>query len=155
VLTDSGSGLNTRYLTTAAGATYAQTFRWGSFSGRYGRTLGFGSIAGESGRVGSTLLAPLRLVPNDLQGVTLSLHATPIRKIEFSALYTRSIQHLENMVANDFEIIDVSATFHFRKLQSVAGYFLSTQIYSSNLATYPETERGRFYLRIRRKVEFL
>jgi len=103
----------------------------------------------------SALLGPLHLIPSDLRGLTLSLHANPTRKIELSALWTRSIQHLEGVVANDFEIIDVHATYHFRKLQFELGYFRSDQIFSSYLATYPKTQRGRFYFRMSRTEKLL
>jgi hypothetical protein len=103
----------------------------------------------------SAFLTPLRLDPNDFRGVTLSLHMIPIQRFEFSALYTRSMQHLEGIVANDFEIIDVSATYRFRRLQFTAGYFRSTQSYSNTLAIYPETQRGRFYIRLSRSAKIL
>jgi hypothetical protein len=104
--------------------------------------------------VESTFLTPLRLVPSDLRGITLGMRVLPMRKLELTALFTRSIQHLEGVVANDFEVVDVYATFRFRLLQIAAGFFNSTQIYSSYLATYPETQRGRFYVRISRPVKF-
>jgi hypothetical protein len=78
-----------------------------------------------------------------------------MRKLDFSALYTHSVQHLEGIVVNDFEVIDVYATYHFRRLEFVVGYFNSTQSYSSLIATYPETERGRFYFRIVRPLKIL
>jgi hypothetical protein len=98
----------------------------------------------------TAFLTQMHVVPSDLRGITLSLHATPIRKLEFSALFSRSIQHLEGVVANDFQVLDINATFRFRRLQFVAGYFSTTQIYSSYFAAYPETQRGRFYIRISR-----
>jgi len=104
--------------------------------------------------LGSALLTPVHLIPSDFRGITATLHAIPIRRLELSALWTRSIQHLEGVVANDFEIIDAFASFHFRRLEFRAGYFRSNQIYSSYLATYPETERGRFYVRVSRTVRF-
>lgn len=272
VLTAGGSDLNSRYITTAAGMTYARTFGWGSLSGQYGRSFGIGSVTGQTGRIEgqnyvftaqpgksdtvqfdfsirgsdqsvrntmpakehsfasdmgiglrvlgqfharlgggwqrsafsnqgnefrttgytaragiehprfqlngswnssignslqsygqilsgigteSAILTPLRLVPSDLQGVTITLHLIPIRKLEFSGLFTHSVQHLEGVVANDFEVMDIYVTFHLRKLQFVAGYFASTQLYSSYLAVYPETQRGRFYIRIARPAKFL
>jgi hypothetical protein len=272
VLTASDGSLNSRYLTTSGGLTYAKTFGWGSLSGQYGRSFGMGAVIGQSGRiegqnyvvtvqpgkwdvlqldfsirgtdqravnelaarehslgyegnvglrvfgpfrallgggwqqssftnsgndfhtegytgrigiehprfqldgslnssagnslqaysqlfsgigVGSALLTTLHLIPSDVQGMTVTLHVIPTRKLELSALWTRSIQHLEGMITNDFEIIDVSVTFHLRKLQFKAGYFGSMQSYASYLAAYPETRRGRFYIRISRTVRFL
>ncbi len=272
VLAASDGALSSRYLTTAGGATYSHTFRWGSLSGQYGRSFGIGSVTGLAGRIegqnylitaqpgkweraqfdfsvrgtdqrvrneqpanehsfasegsiglrvlgqfrtrlgggwqqgyftnggsdfhtdgytaragiehprfqvsgslnssignsleaygqilgeiglGSALLSPVHLIPSDFRGMTLTLHAYPLRRLELTALWTRSVQHLQGVVANDFEIIDVYLTFHFRKLQLTAGYFDSTQIYTSYLATYPETLRGRLYIRITRTVKFL
>ena len=103
----------------------------------------------------SAFLMPLHLVPSDFRGVTISLHLIPIQRFEFSALYTRSMQHLEGIVANAFEIMDISATYRFRRLQFTAGYFRSTQTYSNTLAIYPETERGRFYIRLSRSAKIL
>lgn len=272
VLTSNDSGLSSSYLTTAGGATYVGTYRWGSLSGQYGHTYGIGSITGQTGRidgqnysftvqpgkwdvlqvdfsvrgsdqrvrnelpanehsfasegsitlrlaaqfrarfgggwqqsdftnastefrtrgftaragiehprfhlegtlnsnlgnsletfsfglggigVGSTLLGPMHLVNSDLRGATVTLHVIPVRRLELTALWTRSMQHLEGVVANDFEIIDAYLTYHFRKLQIGAGFFRSTQTYTSYLATYPETERGRVYIRIVRSIKFL
>ena len=110
----------------------------------------FGGIGAES-----AVLNPLHLIPSDMRGMTLSVHANPTRKMELSANWTRSIQHLEGVVANDFEVIDAHASYHFRKLQFESGYFRSNQIFSSYLATYPETQRGRFYFRVLRTAKFL
>ena len=267
IFTPEGKDLDSKYLTTSGGATYAQAFRWGNLSGQYGRTLGTGSATGQSGRVtgqnyvvtaqpgkpdgllfdftvrgsdqkvhygtpaqehsfssemglafpvgsgwrarigggwhksdfsnegnefntkgytaqiavehprfqlsgslnssmgnslqsygavvndigmGTAFLSPLRLVPSDLRGVTVTLHAIPMRKLEISALFTRSLQHLSGLVANDFQVLDINATYSFRRLQVSAGYSNSTQVYSSSFAAYPETQRGRFYIRISR-----
>jgi hypothetical protein len=110
----------------------------------------FGGIGAEA-----ALITPLHLVASDLRGTSFSLHATPLRKLELSALWSRSIQHLEGVVANDFEIFDAHATYHFRRLQFVSGVFRSYQTFSSNLATYPETQRGRFYVRVSRTIKFI
>ena len=102
-----------------------------------------------------TFLTPLRLVPSDLRSVTVTLHIIPIRRLEFSGLYTHSMQHLEGVVANNFQVIDAYATYNFRKLQFVIGYFNSSQLYSSFYTAYPETRRGRVYVRISRPIKIL
>jgi hypothetical protein len=272
VMTANDGSLNSRYLTTTGGLTYAKTFGWGSLSGQYGRSFGMGAVIGQAGRVEgqtyvatiqpgkwdvlqldfsmrgtdqrvvnemparehslglegnvglrvfgpfrarlgggwqqstfantgndfhtegytgrigiehprfqldgalnssagnslqaygqlfsgigveSRLFTPLQLLPSDVRGITVTLHINPMRKLEFTALWTRSIQHLEGIVTNDFEIIDVSATFHIRRLQFKAGFLGSMQSYASYLAAYPETRRGRYYIRISRTVKFL
>lgn len=105
--------------------------------------------------VGAAVLTTLNLIPSDLRGRSLTIHANPFRKLELSALWTSSVQHLEGLVANDFKILDVHATYHFRRLQFEFGYFRSLQVFSSYLAIYPATERGRFYIRIWRNVKLL
>ena len=110
----------------------------------------YGGIGAEA-----ALLTPLHLIPSDLRGMTLTLHSNPTRKMELSALWTHSIQHLEGVVANDFQILDVHATYSFRRLHLEFGFFRSYQIFSSYLAIYPETERGRFYFRVVRTFKVL
>jgi hypothetical protein len=150
-----GHEFHTRGYTARVGIEHPRFQLNGSMNSVVGNSLQSHSQWIDGIAIGSTFLTPLRIIPSDIRGVTLSLHLIPIRKLEFSALYTHSVQHLEGIVANDFEVVDVYATYHFRKLQFVAGYFSSTQIYSSLIATYPETERGRLYFRIVRPVKFL
>jgi hypothetical protein len=144
--------------------TMGYTGRAGIEHPRFQFNVSLNSSAGNSfqsydqvlnGIASTAFLTPLSLDPNDFRGATLSLHVIPVQRFEFSALYTRSVQHLEGIVANDFEIIDVSATYRFRRLQFTAGYFRSTQSYSNILAIYPETQRGRFYIRLSRSVKIL
>jgi hypothetical protein len=266
------NGLRSSYFTTAGGVTYAGKYRWGNFSGQYGREFGTGSVTGQTGtitgqnyavsiqlgqldnlqfdssvhgteqrvrntqslnnrnfawdgslarrlfgqlsaRVGggwqratfttagsdfrtkgytahasidsprfqltgayntnlgsslqaytqllggigaeSAVLTPLRLIPSDLRGMSFTLHAQLTRKLEISGVWTRSIQHLEGVVTNDFEVIDAHATYAFRKLQFELGFFRSRQIFSSYFATYPETKRGRLYFRVSRTFKFI
>jgi hypothetical protein len=127
----------------------------GSLNSNIGNSLQAYSQLFSGVGLGSALLAPLRIIPSDFRGIALSLHVLPMRRLELSALWTRSIQHLEGAVANDFAVLDVYATFHFRRLQFVAGYFGSAQIYTSYLALYPETRRGRIYVRLSRTIKFL
>lgn len=272
VLTASNRNLNSQYITAAGGVTYSGRFRWGAFSGQYGRGFGFGAITAQNGKieaqnyvatmqpgnmerlrfdlsvrgidqrvlnerpeeehslawdanveivllrslrsrigggrqqskltttgndfrtegytahmdiehprfqlggslnstVGNTLqaygqlfsgvgvagalLSPLQLIPSDLRGFTLTLRLNPWRRLELTGLWTRSVQHLEGIVSNDFEIVDIRLTYHFRKLEIIAGYFRSSQIFASFLAAYPETRRARVYVRITRSAVLL
>jgi hypothetical protein len=102
-----------------------------------------------------SLLPPLRVLPSNIRGWNVTLHANPLRRMELTALYTRSTQHLDGVIANDFTVIDGHLTFNFRRIQLEVGFFRSNQIFSSYLATYPETQRGRFYIRIVRKSRIL
>ncbi len=153
--TNGGSDFHTKGYTAHASIDHPRFQLNGSLNTSVGNSLqAYSQVLGGIG-VESALLSPLHIIPSDFRGFTLSLHANPTRKLELSALWTRSIQHLEGAVANDFEIIDVHATYHFRRLQFELGYFRSDQVFSSYLATYPKTQRGRFYFRMSRTEKLL
>jgi hypothetical protein len=153
--TNAGSNFHTDGYTARLGIEYPRFQLNGSLKSNAGNSLqAYNPLFSELG-TGSALLAPLHLIPSDLRELTLALHMNPTRKLELSAAYTRSLQHIEGVVANDFEIMDVYATYRFRKLLFVAGFSGSTQIYTSYLATYPETQRGRFYIRLSRSLKLL
>ncbi len=96
--------------------------------------------------VGAVVLAPLAIIPSDYRAMSFSLHANPMRKVEISAVWTRSGQHLEGVLSNEFEMLNVYVTYHFRKIQLEAGYIRSNQAF----AAYPLTMRKRFYVRLSR-----
>ncbi|MEQ1947345.1 MAG: hypothetical protein ABL995_09150 [Bryobacteraceae bacterium] len=100
---------------------------------------------------GTILINPLAIIPSDYRGLNFSAHANPTRKIEVAATWTRSRQHLAGVLNNDFELLNVRATYHFRQLQFDAGYIRTNQIF----AFYPQTQRGRFYIRISRSARLL
>jgi hypothetical protein len=251
---------NSNYLTTSAGATYAQSFGWGNLSGEYAREFGAGALIGESGTIqgqhyagsaqhgvsggpqfdvmvhgsdeeihtaqpisnnsfsaegtvadrvagsfnvrlgggwqwgsvvnsanvfrtngytarvsidhprfqlgaslnnslsnslpiydqllgglglGSVLAVPLQVVPRDYRALSFTFHANPLRKLEISASWMRSIQHLDGLLSNTFGFLNIYATYHFRKVQFEAGFIRSNQVFSS----YPYTLRERLYIR--------
>ncbi len=153
--TNSGNSFRTKGFTAHAGIENPRFQLGGSLNSNVGNSMQiyselYGGIGAES-----AVLTPLHLIPSDFRGLTLSLHANPTRKFELAGMWTRSVQHLEGVVANDFEIIDVHATYHFRRIQLEVGFFRSYQIYSSYLATYPATQRGRFYFRVLRPAKIL
>jgi hypothetical protein len=153
--TNAGNNFHTSGYTAHASIEHPRFQLQGSLNTSVGNSLQaysrqFGGIVAES-----ALLTPLHLIPSDLRGRTLTLHANPTRLLELSALWTRSLQHLEGVLANDFEIIDAHATYRFRRLQFEFGFFRSAQIFSSYLATYPETRRGRTYFRVVRTFKVL
>jgi hypothetical protein len=153
--TTASNDFHTNGYTAHAGIEHPRFQLNGSLNSSIGNALqAYGQMFGGIG-AGSALLTSVHLIPSDLRGVTLAFRANPLRKLEFSALWTRSIQHMEGKLANDFGILDLQATFHFRKIEVIAGSFLSAQIYSSYLATYPETQRGRYYIRISRTARLL
>jgi len=110
----------------------------------YSQLLGIDPAAG-------LFLNSLNVIPSDYRGVSFSLHALPIRKVEVSVNWTRSQQHIANVLGNDFSLLDARFTYHFRKLQVDAGYIRATQIFANN----PTTRRGRFYVRVVRPAKIL
>lgn len=102
----------------------------------------------------SALLPGLQVVPSDLRALSISFHALPVRKLELSAYWTHSLQHLGGVVNNDFEILDAHLAYHFRRLNMEAGYTTSSQIFTT-FVTYPQTRRGRIYIRFSRQAKFL
>jgi len=90
-------------------------------------------------------------IPSDYRARSLSVHANLTRKIEVSAMWTRSRQHLDGVLNNDFELLDVHASYRFRRLQLEAGYIRSQQVYAS----YPNVQRDRIYIRVSRSVRIL
>ena len=101
--------------------------------------------------VGSVLVIPLQIIPSDYRAMSVTLHTNPTRKLEVSASWTRSDQHLDGFLNNKFELLNVFATYHFRRIQLEAGFIRSNQVFLS----YPYTLRQRFYLRVVRGVKVL
>jgi hypothetical protein len=104
----------------------------------YSQLLGLGP--------GSVALLPLQIIPSDYHAMSFSFHATPLRKLEVSASWTHSIQHLDGVLSNNFELLNALVTYHFRKLQVEGGYIRFSQVFS----LYPSLNRSRLYVRIQR-----
>jgi hypothetical protein len=101
--------------------------------------------------VGAILTNPLQIIPSDYRAMSFTLHSNALRKLELSAFWTRSRQHLAGILNNDFELLNVYLTYHFRRIQLEAGFIHSSQIFLA----YPTTVRERFYLRIVRNARLL
>ena len=101
--------------------------------------------------LGSVVVVPLQIIPSDFRAMSFTLHSNPLRKVELSASWTRSSQHLDGFLSNTFEILNVYATYHFRKIQLEAGFIRSNQVFSS----YPLTLRERLYVRVVRSARIL
>jgi hypothetical protein len=101
--------------------------------------------------VGAILVTPLQIIPSDYRAISFTLHSNPLRKVELSAFWTRSIQHLAGILNNDFELMNIYLTYHFRRLQLEVGFIRSNQIFLD----YPTTLRERFYVRISRTARLL
>lgn len=99
----------------------------------------------------SVSVIPLQIIPSDYRAMSFNLHANPLRKVEVSIVWTRSRQHLDGALSNNFELLDVFATYHFRKIQVELGFIRSNQIFLS----YPYTLRDRFYIRFLRSAKLL
>ena len=127
----------------------------GSLNSNLGNSLPiYSQLAGQL-VPGALLLGSVQNIPSDFRALTFTFHANATRKLEISALWTRSLQHLDGVLANDFGLLDIRVTYHFRLIQVEAGYLRSNQIFSSYLATYPETQRGRMYIRFTRPAHLL
>jgi hypothetical protein len=101
--------------------------------------------------VGSILIAPLQIIPSDYHALSFTLHSNVTRKLEVSAFWTRSQQHLAGVLNNDFELLNAYLIYHFRKIQVEAGLIHSNQLF----ANYPTTVRERFYVRFSRTARIL
>jgi hypothetical protein len=110
----------------------------------------FSQVFGGLG-IGSVLLQPATVIPSDFKAMSFNVHALPRPKLEITAFWTHSTQHLEGFLNNDFELLNILVAYHFRKIQLEAGYIRSNQIFAS----YPDTLRQRFYLRIMRSARLL
>ena len=100
---------------------------------------------------GAAEILSLRIVPSDYRAATFTLHATPLRKVEVSGSWTHSIQHLDQVVNNDFELINANITYHFRRIQMELGFIR----YNQSFAFYPTTLRTRYYIRATRNFRIL
>jgi len=99
----------------------------------------------------SSLLIPLQIIPSDYRAMSFTVHANPMRKVEISGVWTRSTQHLDGILNNSFEFLNVYATYHFRRVQFEAGFIRSNQ----SFLAYPYTLRKRFYVRAVRTARIL
>jgi hypothetical protein len=153
--TNASSDFHTEGYTAKAGIEHRRFQLTGSLNSILGNSFrSYDQIFSGIG-VGSAILTPMHIVPSNYRGMSVGLRVTPTRKLEFSALWTRSTQHLAGVVTNDFEVLDVSMSFNFRQLKFMTGYFSSRQDYGNSLSSYPRAERGRFYIRISRIAKFL
>jgi hypothetical protein len=99
-----------------------------------------------------TILAPaLQIIPSDYHALSFTLHTNATRKLEVSAFWTKSQQHLDGILNNDFQLLNVYLTYHFRRIQLESGLIHSSQLFLS----YPTAVRERFYLRISRTARIL
>jgi hypothetical protein len=110
----------------------------------------YNQIVGNLG-IGGVVIVPPAVIPSDFRAMSFTLHAYPLKKLELSALWTRSRQHIDGYLSNDFQMTNVYVTYHFRRIQIEAGFIRTNQIF----AAYPFALRQRFYIRFLRSVKFI
>jgi len=111
----------------------------------------YGQLLGSLGVASPLLIAPLQVIPSDFRSMNFTVHAMPVKKLEISALWTRSRQHLDGFLTNDFEILNVWVTYHFRRIKIDAGFIRANQVF----ADYPYSLHERFYVRFSRTMRIL
>lgn len=146
-----GSEFRSDGYTARAGVDHPRLQASISLNNSYGNSLPVYSQLIANTGLDALLLAPVHVIPSDFRATSFNIHSNPIRKLEFSATYTHSRQHLDTILNNDFELLNAHATYHFRRVQLDSGYIRSRQIFIG----YPETRRGRFYVRISRSARLL
>jgi len=153
--TSTGNDFHTNGYTVHGGIEHPRFQLSGSLNSSVGNALQ--AYSQQFGGIGvqSALATPLPFIPSDFRGTSFTLHANLTRKLELSALWTRSVQHIEGVVSNNLKIIDVHATYHFRRLQMEFGFFRSDQMFNSYFLNYPQTQRGRVYFRVWRSAKLL
>jgi len=150
-IVNSANEFRTNGYTARAGIDHPRFQVNGTINNTLSNSLPFYSQLLEGVGVDSVLLPPMQKIPSDYRARSLSVHANLTRKIEVSAMWTRSRQHLDGVLNNDFELLDVHASYRFRRLQLEAGYIRSQQVYAS----YPNVQRDRIYIRVSRSVRIL
>lgn len=109
----------------------------------YNQLLGLG--------VGTVFINALQVIPSDYRAMGFTARANPLRRLEVSANWTRSRQHLDGVLSNDFQLLNVYAKYQFRRLQLESGYIRFSQMFN----LYPNLARERFYIRVQRTVKVL
>jgi hypothetical protein len=110
----------------------------------------YDQLVNAVGLAGVTVV-PLRPIPSDYRAMSFTLHSNPRRKVEVSAAWNRSTQHLDGALTNNFELLNAFATYHFRRIQVEAGFIRSNQVF----LFYPITMRQRYYVRVVRNARIL
>ena len=150
-IVNAANEFRTNGYTARAGIEHPRLQASGSLNNSLSNSLPFyDQVLGALGP-GSALLIPSQALPSDYRALSFTLHANPLRKVEVSVVWTRSRQHLDGVLSNNFELLNAYVTYHFRKIQLEAGFIRSNQIFLS----YPDTMRQRLYVRIVRSARLL
>jgi hypothetical protein len=150
-IVNSANEFRTNGYTARAGIEHPRVQISASLNNSLSNSLPFYNQLLDGLGLGSVLAIPMQIIPSDYRAISFTVHANPMRKVELSASWTRSSQHLDGFLNNNFELLNVFATYHYRRMQFEAGLIRSNQVFLS----YPYTLRQRFYLRIVRGVKLL
>jgi len=101
--------------------------------------------------IGTALLTPLQVIPSDNRTALFRLQARPLNKVEVAVTWTRSLQHLDGYISNNFQFLDAYLRYHYRRIELQMGFFRSGQNYLTN----PYIMRQRFYLKVSRTAKLL
>lgn len=111
----------------------------------------YNQVLSGAGVTGPIFVSPLQIIPSDFRALNFTVHTNPMRKLEISAFWTHSVQHLDGFLNNNFQLLNVYLTYHFRRLQLEAGFIRSNQVF----AYYPYTLRERLYIKVSRTARLL
>ncbi len=150
-ITNTANEFRTNGYTARASIEHRRVQLSAALNNSISNSLPFYNQALEGLGAGSVLLPALQIIPSDYRTTNFTLHTNPVRKVELSAVWTRSRQHLQGILSNEFEMLNVYATYHFRRIEVVSGLIRSNQTY----AFYPQTMRNRYYVRISRTARIL
>ncbi len=137
--------------TARAGIEHPRFQLSGSLNNSLGNSLPFYSQLLGGSNLESALLFPPQVMLSDYRAMSFTLHANPLRRLELSVVWTRSRQHLDGLLSNNFGLLNAHVTYRFRKIQLEAGYIRSNQTF----VFYPYTIRERLYLRLSRSARLL
>lgn len=151
MLESSGTQFKSSGYTARAGIEHRRVQVSAAINDSFGNSLPVYSQYVIYNPVAGGLFSTIPTIPSDFRAMTYTLHANPIRKMEVSAVWTRSIQHLDGILNNDFALLNIYGTYYYRRIQIETGYIKSNQIFLN----YPDTRRGRFYVKISRTARIL
>ncbi|MBZ5602515.1 MAG: hypothetical protein LAO79_09430 [Acidobacteriia bacterium] len=151
VFQNAGNEFRSNGFTARLGVEHPRVQINGSISDSFGNSLPVYSQYVIYNPVAGALFSDIPTIPSDFRAATFTVHTNPVRKLELSAVWTRSLQHLEGILNNDFQMITIYGTYHYRRVQLESGYIRSNQVFLN----YPDARRGRFYVRVSRTARIL
>ncbi len=151
VLENGGNQFRSSGYTARAGIEHRRAQVSAAINDSFGNSLPIYSQYVIYNPVAGALFSGIPTIPSDFRSMTYTVHANPVKKLEFSAVWTRSLQHLDGVLNNDFELLNIYGTYYYRRIQIESGYIRSNQVFLN----YPDSRRGRFYVKISRTARIL